>query len=161
MHRTPALPRYAVHCLALVSVLSACLFLGALGDLNARTHRTAVSAHGWTLTVEYPAVAHPGLMSQLRIAVEPPADFSGPVDLAFDRQYVNQFDLALEPSPLAMASDADTVRMTFVIPLGEILLVDASARLEGNAPETLDGRVALLVADREVVALECRTAVVP
>jgi len=161
MHGTARPARHRGYGLAATAVLSAYLLLGAVGDLGARSNRAVASASGWTLTVEYPAVAHPGLMSQLRIAVEPPADFSGPLDLAVDRQYVNQFDLALEPLPWAITSDPDTVRLTFVIPLGDILLVSASARLAGDAPETVEGHFAVIVADREVVSLDCRTTVLP
>ena len=162
MDKTPgSLSRRAAGVLAVAGMLAAYIFLGALGSLGERTNREVASAQGWTMTVEYPAVTYPGLTSHLRIALEPPVDFGGPVDLAFDRTYWDQFEVVVEPPPLAVAADADTVRLTFVIPLGEILLVDATARLEGDAPESLEGRLAALVHDTEVVSLDCRTAVLP
>jgi hypothetical protein len=99
-------------------VLSAGIFLGALGDLGERTTREVASAHGWTLTVECPAIA-PWIGESSAHGIGTAGWLRRPGRyLAFDRAYWDQVDVAISPPPLGVAADADTVRLTFSIPLG-------------------------------------------
>jgi hypothetical protein len=149
--------------IALLCVLVAAAFLGALGP---RAATTTASAGGYELTVRHGQITRPSIPVPLEITVERAGGFDGPVTLSISKDLVDRLDFNnWYPNPDGEAATGpDRVEYEFTPPSGDVFHVLLDARTApGQLPSA--GRYAVAVLDGQtgetLVEAEFRMAVLP
>ena len=118
------------------------------------TGTVSVSNQSAKLEVEYPKATRGQLVSALRITVNRPGGFDGPVVLAISADYLNPFiDQGPTPEPSSETADGSDVIMTFDPPPGDTFAVDWNLTPEPVGKfTTVSARLALLDDNQNALA---------
>ena len=93
-----------------IAFLAAIVLLAATGLLGQKTTTAKATGGGYTLSVTYPSVVHPGVDVRFEIVVSNPNGFGKSLSIALDHHYFDLFDLnSLRPDPDSSSSNG-TVR---------------------------------------------------
>ena len=145
-----------------IAALAALIGAGVLGAFDPGEAAVSEAGGGFELEAEFPDRARGGLDSPLTISVTRPGGFDGPITLAVSRDWLDLFDQSgIEPEPDASTADGGRVIWEFESPPGGELEVSVEMALRPAVRTGGSGRVALLDGDREIVAVEVKTSVVP
>jgi hypothetical protein len=147
--------------LSLLLVLVALDVRGAVFGVDSAVVR-ADGADGVVLTVAYPAVTRPGLASPFSIEVSRPAGFSGPIEIAISRRWMEVWDEnGIYPTPDSETGDGRWLVYEFEPPDGDRFRFFYDARLEPARQESASGAVELREAGAVVASVEYHTSVRP
>jgi hypothetical protein len=154
---------YAVTSLALAGLLVAVLLdVGGavLGVDSAVAVDTAPDGTG--LKVEFPAVTRPALASPFSIQVHRPGGFTGPLELAISRPWIEVWDEnGMYPGPDKETGDGNWVVYEFEPPDGETFRFFYDARLEPARQESVAGAVELRENGVAIASVTFETTVRP
>ena len=144
--------------------LSAFIGLGLLSRLGPLTGDLSVTGGPVELSVSYPRVNRPGLLTKLSFEVRRSGGFAGPVTLAVNSSYLDTFaEAVVDPQPTTETADDERTIWTFEPPPGaDVLVVSMDARIYlservGRPAAT----VSVLEDDQPVVTARFRTYVLP
>ena len=145
--------------LALLAVVVAC---GGVGLLGLHTSEVTGSAHGYHLTLRYPAVARAGLDTTWQVRVTHPGGFGDDVELAVTGDYFDIFETqGFHPDASKSTRDGSTLYLTFDPPPGDTFVLDFDAYVQPSSQRGRRARVALLDAGADVVHVDYRTRLLP
>lgn len=140
---------------AFLAVLAVLVGAAGVGVLGTRTTTTSATGDGWSLRLEYAAVARPGLDVPFTATVGHEGGFGDHVTLALTGDYLDLYETqGFHPEPSSTTRDGDTLLLTFdPPPAGEVMVVSYDAYIQ---PTAWHGRSAVL----SVVSDGRRTATV-
>jgi hypothetical protein len=145
-----------------LALLVLLLALGVAGAFDTSEDEVSASAGSVDLEVSYPDRVRAGLESTLGITVADPAGFSGPIELAVGREWMEMFDLgAIVPAPDSETGNPERLLWTFEPPPGDRFEVSVSLTLRPAVRTGERGEVALLSGDVALAVTEFETNVVP
>jgi hypothetical protein len=126
------------------------------------TSEVTDSGDGYTLTVTAATVSRPGLATPLKVRVRRDGGFDEPIELAFDRSYLQHFDFnRMYPEASGDHSSGDLVVLEFDPPDGDELVVELDGRLEPAVQSGFGGSIGVLDGDEQVVEVTFHTRVMP
>lgn len=136
---------------------------GMAGALGPRTGDVSASNGGYRLDVRHAEITRPGLPAPLRITVERPGGFDGPVTLRLDKDFGDHLDFQTwYPTPSAETAGPRLIEYEFDPPPGDVLEITLDARTApGQPPSSRRYSVAVVDAGREAVATNFRMTVMP
>ena len=148
---------------AVLILLAVIVALGATTMLGVHTSSVTAQAEGYTLRVEYPRIARPGLDVMWRVTVRHPGGFgSEPITLAVSARYFDIFEhQAFYPEPSKSTGDGEMLELEFDPPQGDVFSLDFDAYIQPSSQLGRRGAVALLDGDRERVRVTYRTWLIP
>ena len=143
--------------------LVALVVLAALvGVLGVRTSTAEAERGGWTMSVDYPAVARPGLDVRWRVHVQHPGGFGKTLTLAVSSDWWEIFETqGFFPEPDGVQRDGSTTYLDFDDPPGDTFVLDYDAYVQPSAQIGRTARVGVVVDDSEVVGVTWKTRLVP
>lgn len=148
-----------------LAALMAVILVDGTGSVDAfgvDTTTVRSDGDGYVLTVTAPRVSRPGLATPLRIHVRHTGGFTGPVDLAIERSYLQQFDFnRFYPEPSGEVPDGDFVILSFDPPDGDDFVVELDGRLEPGVQSGSAGTIRLLRGGDVVAEIEADLFVWP
>lgn len=145
------------------AVVVGLVFLAGLLNLpGVRSTTARASAGDLELSVFHGRVSRGGLATPFDISVSRPGGFDAPVVVGVTRDYLSIFDEnGLDPDPASATTMGDWLLWEFEPPIGDTLDISFDARIEPAAQRGKAGAVAVFDGDREVVAVDLRTTVLP
>jgi hypothetical protein len=148
---------------AFLAVLVVVLLAGLGGFLGVRSTTSEATEDGWSLSLEYAAVARSGLDVPWTATVSHEGGLGEQVTLALTGDYLDIYETqGFHPEPSATSRDGDTLFLTFdAPPTGDTLVVTYDAYIQPAAQRGADGTLAVRTEGREVAQVELRTRVLP
>jgi hypothetical protein len=141
--------------------LALVVLAGLVGALGVRTASATASEDGFTLTLEYPAIARAGLDVQWELHVVKPGGFGDGVTIALGADYFSIFETqGWYPDPSTQTRTADLLLSTFDPPADEFVLT-FDAYVQPASQRGASGSAAIWLDDREVARIDYRTRLVP
>lgn len=151
-----ALRRVATGLLALI------VALGLLGALGVRTSTATKEEAGYTLALEYPAVARAGLDVRWELHVVRPGGFDDEVTIALGADYFGIFEAqGWYPDPASQTRTADLLLLSFDPPPGDEFVLGFDAYIQPASQIGSPGSAAIWLEDREVARIDFQTRLVP
>lgn len=150
---------------ALLTALLALIVLDGLSVVDVvgvDTSEITATGGSYTLTVTAATVSRPGLATPLQVRVRRDGGFDEPIELAFDRSYLQHFDFnRMYPEASGDRSRGDLVVLEFDPPDGDELVVELDGRLEPAAQSGFSGTIGVLEGDEQPVEVSFHTRVMP
>lgn len=148
-----------------VSLVAVISLAGILGLLGVRSTTATASADGLRLEVTYASITRAGLATplDLRVTTEDGSPLPATVTTRIGSAYLAMFDEnGLAPQPVSTFQSDEWTWWTFEVAEGASLLeVSLDARLEPGVQWGQGSTAAVEIADREIVAVEFDTWVMP
>jgi hypothetical protein len=140
---------------ATLAVLACVVAFGLSGLLGVHSSTATATRLGYTMTLDYPAVARAGLDVPWKVSVQHPGGFGKELTLAVTGDYFDIFETqAFHPEPAEETRDGDTLYLRFTAPPGDTFVVSydayiqpASQRGGGGTLSVLDGGVPVASVD--------------
>lgn len=145
--------------LAIMAVVVACALAGLFGVHTA----TATSRRdGYTMTLEYPAVARAGLDVAWQVTVSHAGGFGKQLTLAVTGDYFDIFETqGFHPQPSSETRDAHNLYLTFTAPPGDTFVVYFDTYVQPASQQGKSARVALIDHGVPTVWIDYRTGLAP
>ncbi|MDH2415353.1 hypothetical protein [Nocardioides sp. CER19] len=135
---------------------------GLLGLLGVHTTTSRASEDGWTVSLEHPGVARPGLDVVWEVTVTHAGGFDGDVTLAVSGDYFDIFESqGFEPQPSDETRDGSYYYLTFNKPPGDTLTVSFDAYVQPASQIGRSGTLSVVDAGRRVASVDFRTFLMP
>lgn len=136
--------------------------LGLVGALGVRTATATADEAGFTLTLDYPAVARAGLDVRWELHVTKPGGFGDGVTIALTADYFSIFETqGWYPDPATQTRGADLLLLTFDPPPGEEFVLGFDAYIQPASQRGAPGSAAIWLDGREVARIDYNTRLVP
>lgn len=148
---------------ALLTVLAGVVVAGLVGLLGVRSTTASDSADGWTLELEYAAVARSGLDVPFTATVTHGGGFGQQVTLALTGNYLDIYETqGFHPEPSESRRDGELLYLTFDAPSdGETFVVAYDAYTQPSAQRGKGGTLSVLDGGEPVVTVDLDTRVWP
>ena len=147
---------------AFLTFLLVVVLLGVTGLLGVHSTTASASQDGWTVDVEYPAIARAGLDVPWTVKVTHPGGFGDQVTLAVKGSYFEIFETqGWQPSPSDETRDGDTWYLTFNAPEGDTFVVAYDAYIQPSSQRGREGWVAVMDSGRRLATVPFRTVLLP
>jgi hypothetical protein len=145
--------------LTLVALLVVAALVGVLG---VHTSTAQAERGGWTVSVDYPAVARAGLDVRWRVHVQHPGGFGKTLTLAVSSKWWEIFETqGFFPQPDGMQRDGATTYLDFDDPPGDTFVLDYDAYIQPSAQVGRTAHVGVVVDGAEAVGVTWKTRLVP
>ncbi|HEX4868192.1 MAG TPA: hypothetical protein VFV32_11260 [Acidimicrobiales bacterium] len=155
---------YTVSTVVLTALLGLVVLdgLSVVDAFGVDTSEVSASGGGYTLTVTAATVSRPGLATPLKVRLQRDGGFDDPIELAFDRSYLQRFDFnRMYPEASGDHSRGDLVVLEFDPPDGDELVVELDGRLEPAVQSGFGGTIGVLEGDEQPVEVSFHTRVMP
>jgi len=145
-----------------IAFLAAIVLLAATGLLGQKTTTAKATGGGYTLSVTYPSVVHPGVDVRFEMVVSNPNGFGKSLSIALDHHYLDLFDLnSLRPDPDSSSSNGTALVYTWDSPPGTTFRMSLDMYAEYGEHFGLDGRTSVLAGGSPAVTVRYHTRWVP
>ncbi len=136
---------------------------GLTGFLGPRSSNVITSGGGYDLEVRYAQITRSGLVAPLRIRLEHPDGFDGPITLAFGKDIFYRFDFQnWYPNPSAETAGAQRLEYEFDPPPGTAFELTADVRVGPTQPPSAHRYwVAVVSEGVDVARVSFRMVVMP
>jgi hypothetical protein len=136
---------------------------GVLGLLGARTATVDADGDGWSLELEYPAVARAGLDVPVTATVTREGGFGKQITLSITGTYLDLYETqGFNPEPDSTSRDGELLYLTFEAPPdGETFVVTYDAYIQPSAQSGAGGELSIVDQDRPVVTVDFDTRIWP
>jgi hypothetical protein len=136
---------------------------GLAGVLGVRDATASADEDGWSLRVQYAAMARPGLDVPFIVTVRHEGGFQDQVTLALTGDYLDIYETqGFHPEPSGEMRDRKTLYLTFdAPPAGDTFTVSYDAYIQPAAQAGRAATVAVWVDKHEVAPVDIRTRLMP
>ena len=125
-------------------------------------HEYYLLEDGWSLSLEYAAIARAGLDVPWAVTVTRDAGFDGDVTLAVTGDYFDIYETqGFNPEPSDETRDGTTRFLTFAAPAGTTLVVSYDAYIQPSAQLGRSGTVSIVEDGRHLAPVTFRTVLLP
>ena len=143
-------------------VLALVVLAGLVGALGVHTASATASEDGFTLTLDYPAIARAGLDVRWELHVVKPGGFGDGLTIALGADYFSIFEAqGWYPDPSTQTRTADLLLLTFDPPPGDEFVLSFDAYVQPASQRGSPGSAAIWLDDRQVARIDYRTRLVP
>jgi len=132
-----------------IAFLAAIVLLAATGLLGQKTTTAKATGGGYTLSVTYPSVVHPGVDVRFEIVVSNPNGFGKSLSIALDHHYFSS------------SSNGTALVYTWDSPPGTTFRMSLDMYAEYGEHFGLDGRTSVLAGGSPAVTVRYHTRWVP
>jgi hypothetical protein len=146
-----------------LTALTLVLVAGLAGLLGVRTATADAHEDGWSVALEYAAVARPGLDVPFTATIRHEGGFGDVVTLALTGDYLDIYETqGFNPDASTTRRDGSTLYLTFDAPVeGDTFVVTYDAYIQPTAWRGKHGSLAVLTDGRQVAAVSFRTRLLP
>ncbi|HEY9350188.1 MAG TPA: hypothetical protein VIP75_05805 [Acidothermales bacterium] len=146
-----------------IVALTIFVLTGLVGVLGPRASDVSASGGGYELNVRYAQITRSGLVAPLRVLVQRPGGFDGPITLAFSKDIFDRFDFQnWYPNPSAETAGPQRLEYEFDPPLGEAFELTLDVRVGPTQPPSAHRYwVAVIEDDLPVARVDFRMVVMP